>query len=112
MRISRLIVIPAKAGNQGSSASALVLDPRFRGGDGGYHVATVTSDESKTGNTRVNRPGPVVLHKKADPGRQLRSTDDGKAKLPGDPIDGRGRGKKAFMEVPTKDKAPSLVYWT
>jgi hypothetical protein len=31
---ARLIVIPAKAGIQGSNSLAVALDPRFRGGDG------------------------------------------------------------------------------
>jgi hypothetical protein len=31
--ISRLFVIPAKAGIQDGKAAAIALDPRFRGGD-------------------------------------------------------------------------------
>jgi hypothetical protein len=33
MSFNNLVVIPAKAGIQGSSVTALALDPRFRGGD-------------------------------------------------------------------------------
>src|SRR5262249_39108439 len=53
--LSRLFVIPAKAGIQEPTAAAVVLDPHLRGGDGSHISHVIGSASSASVASRKNR---------------------------------------------------------